>query len=98
MPQTHETLTAALNAAQPYHVVTVPHALKLFAEKQDGNDALWATGIVTAGGSRIVDEVGDLLVEQGVHLGSNYGSTEVGHLLSSTWHPREDQAWNYLEA
>lgn len=98
MPQTHATLTKALKAAQPYYVVTVPYALKLWAEKQEGIDALAEAKIVTAGGSRIIDEVGDLLVEQGVHLGSNFGTTEVGFLFSSTWRPKEDKAWNYLEA
>ncbi|KAL9625656.1 MAG: hypothetical protein Q9160_000370 [Pyrenula sp. 1 TL-2023] len=97
MPQTHATLTAALTAARPQYVVTVPYALKLLAEGPEGINALKAAEIVTAGGSRIIDEVGDLLVDQDVHLGSNYGSTEVGFLFSSTWRPREDKAWNYLE-
>lgn len=97
MPQTYRTLTAALKAARPQYVVTVPYALKLLAEGPEGINALKAAEIVNAGGSRIIDEVGDLLVGQGVHLGSNYGSTEVGFLFSSTWRPREDKAWNYLE-
>lgn len=97
-PQTHETLTAALNAAnEPYFVVTVPYALKLWAEKQDGIEALRATKLVVTGGSRIIDEEGDLLVNHGIRLGQNYGATEVGFLMTSSNRPVDDKYWNYLE-
>ena len=96
-PQTHQSLTSALKAAnKPQCIITVPYALKLWAERQDGIDALKAAKLVIAGGSRIVDEVGDLLVDGGVRLASVYGATEVGHLMSSGSRPADDKLWNYL--
>ncbi|KAL9105618.1 MAG: hypothetical protein Q9227_009230 [Pyrenula ochraceoflavens] len=97
--QTHRTLTRALEAAQnPQYIVTVPYALKLWAEGQDGINALKAANLVVAAGSRIVDEVGNLLTENGVRLGVHYGATELGHVLSSTGRPVDDKSWDYLAA
>ena len=74
MPQSHESLTAALKAANPQAIWTVPFGLKLLVEKQDGIDALKCCQVVGFAGSRCPDEIGDLLVNEGVHLGANFGS------------------------
>lgn len=98
VPQTHGTLTRALKAANdPHYVITVPYALKLWAEKQDGIDALKATKLVVTGGSRLLDEEGDRLVNHGIRLAQNYGATEIGHVMTSSYRPVDDKGWNYLE-
>ena len=74
MPQTHDSLVQAIQAAQPEIVYTVPYVLKLLAEKQDGVDALKPCKIVSYAGSRCPDELGEQLTNEGVRLGSVYGS------------------------
>ncbi|KAG6035344.1 putative NRPS-like protein biosynthetic cluster [Claviceps citrina] len=96
VPQTHETVTAALAEAKPDIVWTVPYVLKLLAERPDGIEALRRCRFVSSGGSRLPDELGDLLTEHGVHIGMQFGSTETGLLMSSAYRPRHDKAWNYL--
>jgi acyl-coenzyme A synthetase/AMP-(fatty) acid ligase len=74
VPQTHDTLTAAIIEAKPDIMWTVPYVLKLLAEKQDGIDAIKSCRFVSSGGSRLPDELGDLLTDAGVHVGSQFGS------------------------
>lgn len=74
VPQTHDTITAAIRAVKPELVWTVPYVLKLLAEKQDGIEALKACKIVACTGSRCTDDLGNLLVNQGIHLGVNFGA------------------------
>lgn len=74
VPQTHDTLTSAIQAADSEVVWTVPYVLKLLAEKQDGIDALKTQKLVSSSGSRCPDELGDLLISQGVFLGLTFGS------------------------
>ncbi|KAI0971263.1 putative NRPS-like enzyme [Xylaria arbuscula] len=96
VPQTHDTVTAAIKAANPDIVWTVPYVLKLLAEKIDGIEAIRGCRFVSSGGSKLPDELGDLLTAAGVHVGMQFGSTETGLILSSAYRPREDKAWNYL--
>ncbi|EED14989.1 NRPS-like enzyme, putative [Talaromyces stipitatus ATCC 10500] len=96
VPQTHDTVTAAVKAANPDIMWTVPYVLKLLAEKPDGIDAIKNCRFVSSGGSKLPDELGDMLTEAGVHIGMQFGSTETGLILSSAYRPREDKAWNYL--
>ncbi|KAG5951347.1 putative NRPS-like protein biosynthetic cluster [Claviceps sorghi] len=96
VPQTHATVTAALAEARPDIVWTVPYVLKLLAEQPEGIEALRKCRFVSSGGSRLPDELGDLLTRHGVHVASQFGSTETGSLMSSAYRPREDKAWNYL--
>ena len=74
VPQTPATVTAALTEAQPDIVWTVPYVLKLLSEHPQGIDALRRCRFVSSGGSRLPDDLGDLLTESGVHLGMQYGS------------------------
>ncbi|KAM0806547.1 putative NRPS-like enzyme [Seiridium cardinale] len=96
VPQTHDTLTAAIKAAKPDIVWTVPYALKLLTEGSDGVDALKTCRFVSSAGSKLPDEIGDMLTEAGVHIGMQFGSTETGLILSSAYRPQGDRAWNYL--
>ncbi|KAK9421780.1 putative NRPS-like enzyme [Seiridium unicorne] len=96
VPQTHDTLTAAIKAAKPDIVWTVPYALKLLTEGPDGVDALKQCRFVSSAGSKLPDEIGDMLTEAGVHIGMQFGSTETGLILSSAYRPQGDRAWNYL--
>ena len=98
MPQTHITLLAALRAAAPQLVCTVPYGLKLLAEKQAGVDVLKECRLTIVSGSRCPDELGDGVTAQGVRLGAKFGSTEVAFLFSSANRPLDDDAWNYLAA
>jgi acyl-coenzyme A synthetase/AMP-(fatty) acid ligase len=74
VPQTHETLTTAMKAIAPEAVVTVPYALKLLTEKDDGVEVLRKAKMVSCAGSRIPDEIGDRLVDQGVYLVTAFGA------------------------
>uniref|UniRef100_A0A093XI25 Linear gramicidin synthase subunit D n=1 Tax=Talaromyces marneffei PM1 TaxID=1077442 RepID=A0A093XI25_TALMA len=74
VPQTHDTVTAAVKAANPEIMWTVPYILKLLAEKPDGIDAIKNCRFVSSGGSKLPDELGDMLTEAGVHIGMQFGS------------------------
>ena len=74
VPQTHDTLTEAILAAQPEIIRTVPYTLKLLAEKQDGIRAMQAARLVSTTGSQCPDALGDFLVNEGVHLGCQFGA------------------------
>lgn len=74
VPQTHDTVTAAIRAANPEIVWTVPYVLKLLAEKPDGIEAIRGCQFVSSGGSKLPDELGDKLTDAGVHIGMQFGS------------------------
>ena len=105
MPQTHDTIVAAIkgvsaadggNGEGPEVVWTVPYVLKLLAEKRQGIEVLKRCKVVSCSGSRCPDELGDLLVSEGIHFGSAFGATEVALILTSLNRPKGDKAWNYL--
>ncbi|PYH89802.1 acetyl-CoA synthetase-like protein, partial [Aspergillus ellipticus CBS 707.79] len=73
----------------------VPYALKLLAETPEGISALVKFKAVMFGGSACPDSLGNLLVDNGVHLISHYGSTETGQLMMSS-RPRDDKGWDWL--
>ncbi|KAH7123321.1 hypothetical protein B0J13DRAFT_680032 [Dactylonectria estremocensis] len=73
----------------------VPYALKLLAETDEGIDLLRELKIVMYGGSACPDDLGNLLVDNGVNLVGHYGATEVGQLMTS-FRPEGDKAWNYV--
>lgn len=98
VPQTHESVTSAIRAAEPEIVWTVPYVLKLLAEKQDGIDVLKPCKIVSCSGSRCPDDLGNLVVCQGVHLGTSFGATEVAFVFSNLNRPRTDKYWDYMSA
>lgn len=72
----------------------VPYALKLLAN-DEGIQLLKQFKMVMFGGSACPDDLGDLLVENGVNLVSHYGATEVGQLMTSFREPG-DKEWNWL--
>jgi acyl-CoA synthetase (AMP-forming)/AMP-acid ligase II len=74
VPQTHDTVTKAIAAAKPEIVWTVPYVLKLLAEKSDGIEVLKQCKVVSCSGSRCPDELGDLLVSEGIHFGTAFGA------------------------
>jgi acyl-coenzyme A synthetase/AMP-(fatty) acid ligase len=74
VPQTHDTVTAAIRAASPEIVWTVPYVLKLLCEKRDGIEALKRCKVVSCSGSRCPDELGDLVVKEGIHFGTAFGA------------------------
>ncbi|RFU34869.1 hypothetical protein B7463_g1454, partial [Scytalidium lignicola] len=96
VPQSHDTVVPAIRAAKAECVWTVPYVLKLLLEKPDGLEALKPSRLVSCSGSRCPDELGDTLVNNGIHFGTNFGATEVALILSSLDRPREDKAWDYL--
>ncbi|KAL4787288.1 hypothetical protein BJX76DRAFT_363631 [Aspergillus varians] len=73
----------------------VPYALKLLAESKEGIAALANLKAVMFGGSSCPDSLGDLLVDNGVHLIGHYGSTETGQLMTSLRSP-DDKRWDWL--
>jgi acyl-coenzyme A synthetase/AMP-(fatty) acid ligase len=74
MPQTHDTVTAAIKAVEPEIVWTVPYVLKLLCEKRDGIEVLKRCKVVSCSGSRCPDELGDLMVREGIHFGTLFGA------------------------
>lgn len=74
LPMTADNLVAVVEAVQPQAIHAVPYALGLLAEKKRGLDAMRACKMVTAAGARTPDELGDLLVSEGVNLGVVFGS------------------------
>lgn len=74
VPQTHDTVKNALIAARPEVVWTVPYVLKLLAEKKDGIEALKQCKLVSTSGSRCPDELGDMIVNEGIHFGTAFGA------------------------
>lgn len=85
-PQTHNTVTAAIKAAKPEIIWTVPYVIKLLAEKPDGIDVMKNCRFVSSGGSKLPDELGDMLTDAGVHIGMQFGSyVEVQHRVCRVW-------------
>lgn len=72
--QTHDNVAAAITAANPDVVWTVPYVLKLLAEGREGIAALRKARLVCASGSRTPDELGNMLIREGVHLAVVFGS------------------------
>ncbi|KAK9367371.1 hypothetical protein V1509DRAFT_185320 [Lipomyces kononenkoae] len=94
-PLTRKILVDAMEAIKCEIFYGVPYALKLLGESESGINVLKTFKIVLFGGSSCPDDLGDRLVEAGVHLVAHYGSTEIGQLMTS-FRPKGDKAWNYL--
>lgn len=95
LPLTSKNLLQVMRRHKFEIFITVPYALKLLSETQEGIDALAAMKMVQFGGSACPDALGDRLTEGGVKLISHYGSTETGQLMTSD-RPEGDKAWNYV--
>ncbi|KAL2876832.1 hypothetical protein SGCOL_007855 [Colletotrichum sp. CLE4] len=95
LPLTRQSLIQMINCVKPEIFHVVPYVVKLLAETDEGIRALASVKLVLFGGSSCPDDLGDRLVNNGVYLVGNYGSTEVGRLMNSV-RPPGDKAWNYL--
>ncbi|KAK9418316.1 hypothetical protein SUNI508_08277 [Seiridium unicorne] len=95
LPLSGSTLIEAMEATQPESLNCVPYALKLLAESSEGIAALQKCKLVLYGGSSCPDDLGDLLVNNGIYLVGHYGATEMGQLMTSFRDPA-DKAWNYM--
>lgn len=74
LPLTNGHLVAAMKNAQFESFHCVPYALKVLAESQEGIDELAKAKLVLFGGSSCPDDLGDLLVDNGVNIVSHYGA------------------------
>jgi acyl-CoA synthetase (AMP-forming)/AMP-acid ligase II len=74
LPLTNGHLVAAMKSAQFESFHCVPYALKVLAETPEGVEQLAATKLVLFGGSSCPDDLGDMLVQNGVNLVSHYGA------------------------
>ncbi|KAK4630120.1 Adenylate-forming reductase stbB [Fulvia fulva] len=83
LPVTAQNLIDAVAVAKPQQISAVPYVIQLLAEKEDGVRALAAVKLVLFAGSSCPDELGDRLVAKGVNLVANYGSTEIGQIMTS---------------
>ena len=68
------SLYAAISTADPQTIFTVPLVLKILAETEEGIQLLVGRLMVSWAGTRLPDELGDMLVSRGVHLGTIFGS------------------------
>ncbi|KAI1372870.1 acetyl-CoA synthetase-like protein [Hypoxylon crocopeplum] len=96
LPLTADHLISALESIQPEICHTVPYALKLMAERQEGVDVLKRCKFVTSAGARTPDELGNRVVKAGVKLGVILGLTEVGHVGDSIYREPGDDSWDYI--
>ncbi|RAL16759.1 putative NRPS-like enzyme [Aspergillus homomorphus CBS 101889] len=95
LPLTGNHVLETMQTTGPESFHGVPYVLKLLSEVEGGVAALAQCQQVLFGGSSCPDDLGDLLVNQGVRLISHYGATELGQLMTSE-RPPEDKAWNYV--
>ncbi|KAF2164455.1 hypothetical protein M409DRAFT_56717 [Zasmidium cellare ATCC 36951] len=95
LPVTSQNLTEALEVAKPQQISAVPYVIQLLAEKEEGVQALARAKLVLFAGSSCPDDLGDRLVAKGVNLVANYGSTEIGQIMTS-FRPPGDNEWQYL--
>ncbi|KAL6862096.1 acetyl-CoA synthetase-like protein [Trichoderma novae-zelandiae] len=95
LPLTQDHLLRIMQAHDFEIFYGVPYALKLLSESQRGIGLLQRLKVVMYGGSACPDDLGNLLVDNGVNLIGHYGATEVGQLMTS-FRPEGDKAWNYV--
>ncbi|EHK20975.1 uncharacterized protein TRIVIDRAFT_69988 [Trichoderma virens Gv29-8] len=95
LPLTQDYLLKIMQANNFEIFYGVPYALKLLSETQRGISVLQELKVVMYGGSACPDDLGNLLVENGVNLIGHYGATEVGQLMTS-FRPEGDKEWNYV--
>ena len=63
-----------MQVARPSSLCVVPYVLKLLAEQADGIEALKRTDSVVYTGSRCPDDLGDLLTDHGINIGTIIGT------------------------
>ncbi|OQE95576.1 hypothetical protein PENNAL_c0002G08067 [Penicillium nalgiovense] len=97
LPLTAELVARALEEARPESVAAVPYMLQLLIDDPRGIALLRQCKLVTYGGAPCPDELGDRLVNEGVHFGGSFGLTEAGLVAESISRPKGDPYWNYLK-
>ncbi|KAL6852687.1 putative NRPS-like protein biosynthetic cluster [Amphichorda felina] len=95
-PMTTDSLVEAAVAFKPELFMAVPYVLQLMAETPQGLDVLRQCRHVLSGGARTPDELGDMLVREGVPISVTYGLTECGNVGHSMYRPAGDDSWNYM--
>ncbi|KAK1243101.1 hypothetical protein MKX07_003729 [Trichoderma sp. CBMAI-0711] len=95
LPLTQDYLLKVMQAHRFEIFYGVPYALKLLSESHRGISLLQELKVVMYGGSACPDDLGNLLVDNGVNLIGHYGATEVGQLMTS-FRPEGDKTWNYV--
>ena len=73
LPMTADNLMMAIEATQPEVIHAVPYALGLLVEHERGMAYLKAAKIVTAGGARTPDELGERLIRANVNFSVAFG-------------------------
>lgn len=73
LPLDEMSIIAALEKARPQLVAAVPYMLQLVVSSPRGIDALRQCKLVTYGGAPCPDELGELLVREGVRFGGSFG-------------------------
>lgn len=74
LPLTNGHLVAAMKTTNFESFHCVPYALKVLAETDEGIAELAKAKLVLFGGSSCPDDLGDLLVQNGVNIVSHYGA------------------------
>lgn len=74
LPLTNGHLVAAMKTSNFESFHCVPYALKVLAETAEGVTELAKAKLVLFGGSSCPDELGDMLVQNGVNIVSHYGA------------------------
>lgn len=74
LPLTKQNLTTTIQHVKPDLLFCVPYILKLLGESEEGVRCLAAIDLVMYGGSACPDDLGDMLVKNGVNLVANYGA------------------------
>ncbi|KAL8341782.1 hypothetical protein RB601_005363 [Gaeumannomyces tritici] len=96
IPITNANMLEAMRAIDPQSFNCVPYVLKILAETEEGIRALARCKVVVFAGSGCPDDLGDLLVDNGVPLIAHYGQTEMGQLMMSSRDLATDKTWNWL--
>ncbi|RFU34185.1 hypothetical protein B7463_g2153, partial [Scytalidium lignicola] len=95
LPLTKHNLMSSFRSYEAEIFATVPYALKILHESDDGIEFLKQFKLVTFGGAPCPDSLGDSLTAAGVKLVTIFGMGETGPLMTS-WRPDGDNGWNYL--
>lgn len=92
---TKEGALVFITEAQPDSVGITPYTLGLVASSEGGLDMLKKAASVAMFGAVCPDELGDMLVSEGVNLSSLYAMTEAGTLMTSAIRPKGDDEWQW---
>lgn len=95
-PFTSDGLVEFLSDAKPVNLWVTPYALELLATSEAGTTILQRAENITMFGSVLQKTIGDKLADLDIHIGSAYGMSEAGPLMTSSLRPRGDKDWDYL--